>query len=246
MNLSLIQISRPLSTLSASFRHLSLSSSLSVSVPGKDEIPKNPNTPGVNYYTKSIPSSKKAFPNLRTGELMRKISTEWKKLPEKEKGKFQEIYKTEKLIYAKKLESLPKGVLEERKKSKKVENDDKKMIKDKRSAEADLRNLLTSLKKPKKNLTTFFLYCKDRRPQLATSLSSTDKIKQMAEEWNNSNAKIKELYEKKEKALAVNYTQEMEKWSMRMHEQGKTEEIAMAQMKVNKTRKFAKDNSTNQ
>jgi len=236
MNLSLIKIS----TLSASFRYFSLSSSLSVAKFGKDEFPKKPNTPWINYYTKSLPACKQSFPHLSTGEHMRKISTDWKKLPENEKGKFQAIYENEKLVYAKKLESVPKEVLEERKRSKRVENNDKQIMKDKRSAEAQLKNLLTSLNKPKKNLASYLLYCKDRRPQLASSLSSTDKVKQMAEEWNNVNSKTKELYEKKQKVLAEKYEKELEKWSIKMHKEGKNEEIAMAQMRVNETRKIAK------
>ena len=239
MNFSLLQISKPLSTLSTSFRHLSLSSSLSAIKFGKDDLPKKPKTPWVNYYTTNFPEFKQSFPYLSTAELMRKISTDWKKLPEKEKGKFQELYEKEKLVYAKKLEALPKEVLEEKKRSKRVEINDKQIMKDKKSAEAELKNLLTSLNKPKKSLTSYLLYCKDRRPQLASSLTNTDKIKQMAQEWNNLNAKTKEIYEKKQKVLAEKYVKELEMWSKKMHDEGKTEEIATAQMRVNETRKVA-------
>ena len=118
MNLCLIQISKP---VSASFRHLSLSSSLSVAKLEKEYLPKRPSTPWVKYYTQNFPSGKVSFPYLSTGELMKKISIDWKKLPEKEKGKFQEIYENEKLLYAKKLASMPKEVIEDRKESKRLE-----------------------------------------------------------------------------------------------------------------------------
>ena len=197
MNLCLIQISKP---VSASFRHLSLSSSLSVAKLEKEYLPKRPSTPWVKYYTQNFPSSKISFPYLSTGELMKKISIDWKKLPEKEKGKFQEIYENEKLLYAKKLASMPKEVIEDRKESKRLEKSDKQVMKNKRSAEEELRTLLTSVDKPKRGAgSSFFLYCKDRRPQLANSLSNTDKVKQ---------------------------------------EEGRNEEIALAQIKVNKSRKI--------
>jgi len=238
MNLCLIQISKP---LSASFRHLSLSSSLSVSKLEKEDLPKRPSTPWVRYYTQNFPSSKVSFPYLSTGELMKKISIDWKKLPEKEKGKFQEIYENEKLLYAKKLASMPKEVIEDRKESKKLEKSDKQAMKNKRSAEEELRTLLTSLDKPKRGAgsSSFFLYCKDRRPQLGNSLSNTDKVKQMGEEWNNANVKIKELYEIKWKVNAETHEKELEKWSQKMQEEGRNEEIALAQIKVNKARKIA-------
>ena len=236
MNLCLIQISKP---LSASFRHISLSSSLSVAKLEKKDLPKRPSTPWVKYYTQNFPSSKISFPYLSTGELMKKISIDWKKLPEKEKGKFQELYENEKLLYAEKLASMPKEVIEDRKESKRLEKSDKQVMKNKRSAEEELRNLLTSLDKPKRGAgsSSFFLYCKDRRPQLANSLSNTDKVK-MGEEWNNANVKIKELYEKKWKVQAETHGKQLEKWSLKMQEEGRNEEIALAQIKVNKARKI--------
>ena len=58
----------------------------------------------------------------------------------------------------------------------------------------------------------------------------------MGEEWNNANVKIKELYEKKWKVQAETHGKQLEKWSLKMQEEGRNEEIALVQLKVNKAR----------
>ena len=253
LHLSARQAFRSHPSLSSSLRQLSLSYSLLEKSP--IDLPKKPPTPWINYYSQNYQPYKKSFPDLTTPELMRKISQDWAKVPSEEKSKLQALYHKQKEVYATKLAEVPQDQIDEAKavkKAKQMEKQDKEIekqaklnekqtLKDKKSAESELKNLLTSLKKPKRPVSSYILYCMDRRPKLPDSLSATEKVKQMAEEWRESDRKTRERYEKKNKELVEMYEEELDSWSMRMHKEGKTEDIARAQTKVMQLRKSAKD-----
>merc|ERR1719312_84966 len=56
-----------------------------------------------------------------------------------------------------------------------------------RKAKKEKKDLLDSLNKPKRPLSSYILYTMDRRPQLPSDMSSTDKVKKMGMEWKEAN-----------------------------------------------------------
>merc|ERR1712215_568130 len=84
--------------LSNSFRSLSISPGMygRFSVEG---IPKRPPTPWVSYVPKCYPSVKIKFPELDGPGLFKVISSEWAKVPDAQKSKFQTLYLKEKNNY---------------------------------------------------------------------------------------------------------------------------------------------------
>merc|ERR1719350_806604 len=117
-----LQTVRSVPSLSSSFRHLSLTSTISAQKSGTVELPKKPRTPWVNFYTKNLSVYKKSNPTLSTPELMRKLSGEWAKVPEKDKSKMQEFYKKENEAYKAEMAEVPQGQLDNIKAAKKLKN----------------------------------------------------------------------------------------------------------------------------
>uniref|UniRef100_A0A8D2GMP0 HMG box domain-containing protein n=1 Tax=Urocitellus parryii TaxID=9999 RepID=A0A8D2GMP0_UROPR len=108
-------------------------------------------------------------------EFSKKCSERWKTMCAKEKGKFEEMAKTDKARYERELETYipPKGVT-------------KKKFKDPNA--------------PKRPLSAFFLFCSEYCPQIKgehRGLSIGDVAKKLGEMWNNTAADGKQLYEKK-------------------------------------------------
>jgi len=231
-----LQTFRSLPSLS-SFRHISLSSSISGKKSDTVEVPKKPRTPWVNFYTKNLPVFKKSYPTLSTPELMSKISNEWAKVPEKDKSKMQEFYKKENEAYKAEMAEVPQGHLDNIKAAKKLKNIKASVT----TAKSELEKLQTSLGKPKRPLTSYLLYVAEKRPSLSTTLSNQEKIKVLAAEWKKASAKTKAAYEDKYKESVEKYNKDLESWSVKMHEDGMSEEISTAQMRLAKARKAEKD-----
>jgi len=166
---------------------------------------------------------------------MKKISEDWARVPEQEKAKMQEMYEKEKEDYAIKLAKVPQNILDkvkEEKDLKKSNRLNRATSKVKTEAEKELKSLLEKLNKPKKPMSSYLMFCMDRRPHLPPQLKSNEIIAHLAKEWNQASPTIKENYNKEHAKLAAKYEEELEKWSMQMHSQGRTEEITRAEMKL--------------
>ena len=240
-----LQTFRSVPSLSSSFRHLSLSPNILADKAVTVELPKKPRTPWINFYTKNFPVFKKSFPTLTNPELMHKISKEWANVPNADKSKLQEFYKKEKEAYMAEVPheqidniKAPKKLNQMKKENKDIEKQTRVSMK---LAKSELQNLLTSLDKPKRPLSSFLLYSMEKRPTLSTTLSSSEKMKLMGEEWRQAGKQTKAVYEKKNTELVENYKVDMDRWSMKMQEEGMDEEIAMAQMRLAKAKKDEKD-----
>ena len=172
---------------------------------------------------------------------MRKISEEYKRLPEQDKAKMQQMYKKEMETYAIRLDKVPKEVMDKTKADKKS----KLLLKagGKKKADAELKILLESLNKPKRPGNAYFQFCMDMRPHLPTGMKATEQSKQLSKEWKQASKATKEKYEKYYSELVIKYEKELEKWSTKMHNQGKTEEIATVQKRLVQARKSAKENA---
>ena len=214
--------------LSTAFRSLCLTTPAYQSHGAKAEIPKRPANPWITYYSKQYPAFKKSYPTLSSSDLMKKIHIDWLKLGESEKEKMQTVYRNELETYKRKMEEVPKEMLSERKSAKKNKVDGKEL----RKAKKEKKDLLDSLNKPKRPLSSYMLYTMDRRPQLPSDMSSTDKVKKMGMEWKEANKQLKDFYENKYAELSKNYEKDLEMWNAKMHRDGKLVEIADATKRV--------------
>jgi len=89
-------------------------------------------------------------------------------------------------------------------------------------------------------LSSYMLYCMERRPSLSTTLSSTEKVKVMGEEWRKASKQTKAVYDKKNRELVEKYNNDLDNWILKMHEEGKDREIVTAQKKVAEAKKVEK------
>ena len=218
-----LQTFRSFPSFSSSFRQLSLSSQILAEKVGKVELPKKPRTPWINFFVKNHPVFKKSYPTLTSPELMSKISKEWAIVPDKSKSKMKELYRKEKEVYMAEMTEVPQ---EQLKASKSV-----------KSAKRGLKKLLTAHDKPKRPLSSYLLYSEERRPSLSTTLSPSEKVKLMAEEWRQASKQTKAVYENKYIKLVAKYKEDLDQWSMKMDEEGVNKEISMAKKRLVKATK---------
>jgi hypothetical protein len=99
------------------------------------EVPKKPNTPWLNYYTSNFPSYQKAFPELKIGQLMKKVAADWKTVPEEQKMMMKKSYDVEKEKWHKQMEAVPESVKEAAVSARR----NKKAITDTKSAASELK-----------------------------------------------------------------------------------------------------------
>ncbi|RMC07241.1 hypothetical protein DUI87_16698 [Hirundo rustica rustica] len=120
-------------------------------------------------------------------EFSKKCSERWKTMSSKEKGKFEDMAKADKLRYEKEMKNYvpPKG-------------ETKKKFKDPNA--------------PKRPPSAFFLFCSEFRPKIKgehPGLSIGDVAKKLGEMWNNTAADDKQPYEKKAAKLKEKYEKDI-------------------------------------
>lgn len=120
-------------------------------------------------------------------EFSKKCSERWKTMSPKEKGKFEDMAKQDKLRYEREMKTYvpPKG-------------QKKKRYKDPNA--------------PKRPPSAFFLFCADFRPKVkgeTPGLSIGDTAKKLGEMWNGSSAEEKQPYEKKAAKLKEKYDKDI-------------------------------------
>jgi len=195
------------------------------------EIPKKPNTPWVNFFKDNLPEYRKKNPGAKVSDLMPKISEEWKNLPAQKKDPMVAQYEAEKVKYQKLMDKVPEEVKEKAK----AEKRQKKAIASGRSAAAELKDMLESLGKPKRPLSGYMLFSKDRRARMTASESQKsppDLIKMFAAEWKGLSEAQKQPYLDKYEKLKAEHDRVMEKWTEKMSREGKMAGILAAQARV--------------
>jgi len=120
-------------------------------------------------------------------EFSKKCSERWRTMSPKEKGKFEEMAKMDKVRYEKEMKNYipPKG-------------QKKKRFKDPNA--------------PKRPPSAFFIFCADFRPKVkndSPGLSIGDTAKKLGEMWNSSSAEEKQPYEKKAAKLKEKYDKDI-------------------------------------
>jgi len=209
-------------------RQLSLSSCYLKSV-GEVEIPKRPLTPWSSYYTSNYPDVKARNPTLRSPEIMRILSGNWKDVSEMEKQRLHALYMEEKKKYRAIMDELPEEVIKKAKEEKKEKREEKKekILNRKSSAAAsDLLKVYEELNKPKKNLSAYISFSVDHRRNLPDSMKAADKIKIIAQAWNELSEAARTKYEKKAAKDRERYIQEMGVWQAKIKEDGSVEQIS--------------------
>ncbi|XP_073518590.1 high mobility group protein B1 [Phyllobates terribilis] len=120
-------------------------------------------------------------------EFSKKCSERWKTMSAKEKGKFEDMAKADKVRYETEMKVYmpPKG-------------ESKKKFKDPNA--------------PKRPPSAFFLFCSDFRPKIKgehPGLTIGDVAKKLGEMWNNTASEDKVPYEKKASKLKEKYKKDM-------------------------------------
>ncbi|KAK5609172.1 High mobility group box 1 [Crenichthys baileyi] len=120
-------------------------------------------------------------------EFSKKCSERWKTMSPKEKGKFEDMAKQDKLRYEREMKNYipPKG-------------QKKKRFKDPNA--------------PKRPPSAFFLFCADFRPKVKgenPGLSIGETAKKLGEMWNSSSGEEKQPYEKKAAKLKEKYDKDI-------------------------------------
>ncbi|XP_012682536.2 high mobility group protein B1b [Clupea harengus] len=120
-------------------------------------------------------------------EFSKKCSERWKTMSAKEKGKFEDRAKQDKVRYEREMQNYipPKG-------------EKKKRFKDPNA--------------PKRPPSAFFIFCADFRPKVKgefPGLTIGDIAKKLGEQWNGSAAEVKQPYEKKAAKLKEKYDKDI-------------------------------------
>jgi len=241
MNLPLtsLQTVRTIPCLASSFRQLSVSPSMMLQL----DMPKKPMTPWITYYTKNFAAIKKSLPTVPTAQLMKKLSEDFKRMPEQEKAEMQQVYQKQMEMYSVKLAKVPQDVLDKMKSLKKAKRAMKAGSQGKTEALAELRSLQESLEKPKKPANPYIMFMNDRRSNMSSSgLIPAEQTKQLAKEWSQAGTAVKEKYDKAFAKLSAKYKKDLEKWNTEMNENGKIEELNAAQMKLTKAKRNVRKN----
>lgn len=144
-------------------------------------------------------------------EFSKKCSERWRTMSAKEKGKFEDMAKVDKVRYEKEMKGYvpPKG-------------ESKKKFKDPNA--------------PKRPPSAFFLFCSDYRPKIKgehPGLTIGDIAKKLGEMWNNTNSDDKVPYEKKAAKLKEKYEKDVAAYRSK----GKPESPKKVVAKVEKSKK---------
>ncbi|XP_028655171.1 high mobility group protein B1b isoform X2 [Erpetoichthys calabaricus] len=144
-------------------------------------------------------------------EFSKKCSERWKTMSAKEKGKFEDLAKQDKLRYEREMKTYvpPKG-------------EKKKRAKDPNA--------------PKRPPSAFFIFCSDYRPKIkaeSPGLSIGDVAKKLGEMWNSTSAEDKQPYEKKAAKLKEKYEKDVAAYRAK----GKPESAKKGPGKAEKTKK---------
>jgi len=157
---------------------------------GKDPAKPRGKMSSYAYFVQTCREEhKKKHPeaSVNFSEFSKKCSERWKTMSAKEKGKFEDLAKMDKVRYEREMKNYipPKG-------------EKKKRFKDPNA--------------PKRPPSAFFVFCADFRPKVkgeTPGLSIGDVAKKLGEMWNNLSSEDKQPYEKKAAKLKEKYEKDI-------------------------------------
>ncbi|XP_030058964.1 transcription factor A, mitochondrial [Microcaecilia unicolor] len=204
-----------------------------------DNHPKRPSTAYIRYSVEQRPIFKKQSPDLKFGELTRKIALAWNELPVSQKQPYEmaavadwQIYKEEMARYKAQLTPTQTAALREERRQKLAT---RKAIKKKRE--------LTMLGKPKRPRFGFNIFMSEHF-QEAKGISVQAKMKNLFEDWKQLENSQKQTYMQLAEDDKVRYENEMTAWEEQMIEVGREDLIRVKHRKRLKRQRAANGRKT--
>jgi len=191
------------------------------------------------YFTESFPQARKANPDQKVPEIMKALSIKWKALPDTQKARYVTNYEKEKAVYKTKIARVSEADLAEAG----YEAAKKRATKAKNNAQAELKELLTSLKKPILSYNTgYIVYASARQSAMkAKGFTVTKATQEIAAEWRILTDQQKQMFVKKAEAAKEKYDKDMAVWTNKMTKSGKMNMITAAEDKLAQAKKKLKD-----
>ena len=75
----------------------------------------------------------------------------------------------------------------------------------------ELKKLLKSLEKPKRPLSSYFLFAEEQRTKIPSGTPATEVARRLAQEWSSLPAAKKLAFEEKNKTLLAEYQRSMKR-----------------------------------
>ncbi|XP_029465631.1 transcription factor A, mitochondrial [Rhinatrema bivittatum] len=204
-----------------------------------DNHPKRPLTAYFRYSVEQQPVLKKYNPDLKLGELAKKIGLAWKELPASQKQPYEaaaaadlQIYKDELARYKAQLTPAQIKALKEERRQRAAK---RKSMRRKRE--------LTILGKPKRPRSAFNIFMSEHF-QEAKGISMQAKMKNLFEDWRRFSSSQKQSYVQLAEDDKVRYENEMTAWEEQMVEVGREDLIRVKQRKRFKRPRVAKGRKT--
>ena len=89
----------------------------------------------------------------------------------------------------------------------------------------ELKKLLKSLEKPKRPLSSYFLFAEEQRTKIPSGTPATEVARRLSQEWSSLPAAKKLAFEEKNKTLLAEYQRAIKRWEARMEKAGKMEQV---------------------
>lgn len=227
---------RPTCPLVPAFRSLSLGCRLENAAATQTVIPKKPSSPWIRYYAANYALVKKVQPNAKTQDIMKQLSSKWKLMAENQKVQYVNAYEKEKEMYKIKVAKIPEGAIAEANQ----ESAKKRATKAKNKANSELKELLSSLKKPTRPKSAYILFYTGRLPSL-TGKTIGENSGIASKEWSAMTDQQKLSYDKKAEAATEQYKKDLVNWNNKMNKMGKLETIMDAETKLSMAKKKLKE-----
>jgi len=181
--------------------------------PGKKKDPLLPKRPLTSYmcYVKAKRADFSAkYPNMKFGDLSKKIASEWKALEPDEKKQYEDDNLKDKKRYEEEMKNYKKPESESEESDGDSEEDEKKKKKPpKKKAKVVDPNA------PKKNLNAYMYYTKENRDKVKaekTDLKPSDVSKELGARWKKLKPEEKKPYEEMAQKDKLRYEKEIEKY----------------------------------
>ncbi|KAL0615978.1 Transcription factor A, mitochondrial [Plecturocebus cupreus] len=178
--------------------------------------PKKPLSSYIRFSQEQLPVFRAQNPDAKTTELIKRIATCWRELPDSEKKKYEDAYRADWVVYQEEVNRIKEQLTPCQIASLKKEMVHKNL---RRKLALKKRELLL-LGKPKKPRTAYnifvaerFLEAKDGTPQ--------EKLTTVVENWKNLSSSQKQIYVQLAEDDKIRYENEMKSWEEQMIEVGR-------------------------
>ncbi|KAI5637544.1 HMG (high mobility group) box domain-containing protein [Phthorimaea operculella] len=199
------------------------------------EKPKRPLTPFFKFMQQMRPALLAKNPGITSKEAIAWSSKHWQELDTETKGQMVKEYEKDLEDY-KKIKAMYESSLTEKQK------EDIKRVKEEMAAAKEKRKLKAEYKelgKPKKPMSSYFLYIQSRKDifQGKSLKEYQEKIKQ---DWLKLSESEKAKFEKQAQELMKKYKKDMEAWELKMVAQGRSDLVRTRTVREKKPKEAKK------